>query len=76
MESRRSTLTAQRAWAAGGFSFLLGRCDEFGGGGGGALLGAPFLFYVLGALGDFVIDRFDFPGKVKIFRIPCVGLEE
>ena len=45
------------------------------GGGSGALFRSPFLFYVLSVLGNLVIDRFDFPGKVKILRILCVRLE-
>jgi len=49
-------------------------CDELAGG-GGALLRSPFLFYVLGVLGNLVIDLFDFPGQVKILRILCVRLE-
>jgi uncharacterized membrane protein YfcA len=55
-------------------TLLLGCCDELAGG-GGALLRSPFLFYVLGVLGNLVIDLFDFPSKVKILRILCVRLE-
>jgi hypothetical protein len=50
--------------------------DEFAGGGGGALLGAAFLFDVLGAVGDFIIEGFDFSGEVKILRVFGVGGEE
>jgi len=57
------------------FKFLLGGCDESAGGGCGALLRSSFLFHVLGALGNFVIDLFDFPSQVKILRILCVSLE-
>ena len=61
-------------WLAA-LTLLLGGCDELAGGGSSALLRSPFLFYVLGILGNFVIDRFDFPGKVKILRILGVRLE-
>jgi hypothetical protein len=53
-----------------GIELLFGSGDEFGGGGSGALLGAAFLFDVLGAVGDFVVDGFDFAGEVEILRIP------
>ena len=46
------------------------------GGGSGTLLGAAFLFDVLGAVGDCVVDGFDFAGEVEILRISCVGLEQ
>jgi hypothetical protein len=52
------------------FSVLLGSCYEFAGGDSGALFGSPFLFDVLGALRNFVIDRLDFSSEMKIFRIP------
>ena len=61
-------------WLAA-FTLLLGCCDELAGGGSGALLRSPFLFYVLGVLGNFVIDLFDFTSEVKILRILCVRLE-
>ena len=50
--------------------------DEFAGGGGGALLGAAFLFDVLGAVGDFVVEILDFAGEVEILRVFGVGREE
>jgi hypothetical protein len=31
---------------------------------------------VLGAIGDFVVDGFDFAGEVKILRVLCVRGEE
>jgi hypothetical protein len=37
---------------------------------------SPFLFYVLGAVGNFVIDLFDFSREVKILRILCVRFEK
>jgi len=46
------------------FCGLLGSYMEFLGWGSGAL-GASFLFHVLGALGNFVVDLFDFEGEVK-----------
>src|SRR5713101_4566298 len=58
------------------FHFLLGGGDEFAGSGGGALLGASFLFDVRRAFGNFVIDVFNFAGEVKILGISGVGLEE
>jgi len=48
-----------------GLAPLLGSRDEFAGGG----LGSPFLFDVLGGLGDFVVYVLDFAGEVKIFRV-------
>jgi hypothetical protein len=50
--------------------------DEFGDGGGGALLGAALLLDVLGAVGDFVIDGFDFAGEMDVLRVLCVGREQ
>jgi len=67
---RRSPLQ----WRAA-LTLLLGGGDELAGGGSGALLRSLFLFYVLGILGNLVIDGLDFPGKVKILRVLCVGLE-
>ena len=40
------------------------------------MLGASFLFDVLGAVGDFVVDGFDFAGEVEILRVLGVGGEE
>jgi hypothetical protein len=50
---------------------LLRGGDEFG----GTLLGAPFLFDVLGALGDIVVDFFDFASEMKILGIVLVCFE-
>ncbi len=44
--------------------------------GGGGALGAAFLFHVLGAIGDFVVDFFDFEREVKILGMLCVFFEE
>jgi hypothetical protein len=55
------------------FSFVSGY--EFAGGGDGALPRSSFLFYVLGALGNFVVDLFDFSSQVILMRMLCVGLE-
>jgi hypothetical protein len=57
-------------------SLLLLWGDEFGGRGSGALLGAAFLFHVLGAFGDFVVEGFDFAGEVKVLRVLGVGFEQ
>jgi hypothetical protein len=46
-------------------TFLLGGGVEFLGWRGGAL-GAAFLFYVLRAVGNFVVHLFDFESQVKI----------
>ena len=56
-------------------SVLLWSCDKFTGGGSGALLRSSFLFNVLGTLGNFVIDVFDFSSEVKVLRILGVGFE-
>ena len=50
--------------------------DEFAGGGGGALLGAAFLFDVLGKLGNLVVEVFDFASEMDILRVFCVGFKE
>jgi hypothetical protein len=55
---------------------LLGRGGKLCGGGGGALFGAAFLFDVLGAVGDFIVEGFDFAGQGKIVGIFGVGIEE
>lgn len=50
------------------FRFLLGDWMKFLGGRGGAL-GTAFPFYVVGAVGDFVIELLDFQGQVKILGV-------
>ncbi len=72
-EKRRQAAALQSARWRGRLvaatSGLLGSGDEFGGGGSGALLGPSFLFDVLGAVGNFVVEGFDFPGQVKVLRV-------
>lgn len=45
-------------------------------GGCGGTLGASFMLYVLGAIGDFVIDLLDFKGEVKFIGMLCVFFEK
>ena len=54
---------------------LLRGGGQLGGGGSGPLC-SSFLFYLLGELGNFVIDRFDFSSQVKILRVPGIGFEQ
>jgi len=51
---------------------LVGSGDEFGSGRSGALLGTPFLFDVLGAVGDFVVEGLNFPSEGNVLRVSCV----
>jgi hypothetical protein len=54
---------------------LLGSCVEFPGGRGGAL-GTAFLFDMLGAIGDFVVDFLDFECEVKFLGVLGVFFEK
>jgi hypothetical protein len=47
--------------------FLSLSCSPFVNGIGG--LRSPFLLHLMGTLGNFVVDRFYFLGKVKIMRV-------
>lgn len=40
------------------------------------MLGAAFLFDVLGAIGDFVVEAFDFQSETEILGMLCVFFEE
>ena len=42
----------------------------------GGALGAAFVFHVLGAIGDFIVDLLDFQSEMKFFRMFCVFLEK
>jgi len=39
------------------------------------LLGTSFLFDVLGAIGNFVVKRLDFPSEGNVLRVSCVDCE-
>ena len=58
-----------------GGEFLLRGGLKFPGGGGGAL-GAAFLFDVLGAIGNFVVEALDFQSETKILGMLCIFFEE
>ena len=73
MPARRVFLARSRG-GSGEILLLMWRQLFFGWRGGA--LGAAFVFYVLCAIGDFIVDLFDFQSEMKFSRMLCIFLEK